>query len=178
MYRTTFFSVAFVCEWNLVPYIKGHYSDNRRLETRRLGVRFPIWEEILFSTVPRPVLGPTHCPIPSVPGHFSAGIKLPAREDDYSLPFSAEITNMWRYNFTPLYVIIAGCLVKHRDIYIVMCLSDYRQDSDWWLDLLTTYTLLSRDHTLQITDNDTDTDTDTHAHAHAHAHAHTHTHTH
>jgi hypothetical protein len=31
-----------------------------------------------------------------------------------------------------------------------MC--DYRRGLDWWIDLMTTYTLMTRDYTLQITD--------------------------
>jgi hypothetical protein len=31
-------------------------------------------------------------------------------------------------------------------------MGDYRRGFDWWLDLLTTYTLTTRDYTLQITD--------------------------
>jgi hypothetical protein len=31
-------------------------------------------------------------------------------------------------------------------------MSDYRWGLDWWLDLLTTYTLTTHDYTLQITD--------------------------
>jgi hypothetical protein len=34
----------------------------------------------------------------------------------------------------------------------VKCMSDYRRGLDWCLDLLTTYTLTTRDYTLQITD--------------------------
>jgi hypothetical protein len=32
---------------------------------------------------------------------------------------------------------------------------DYRRGFDWWLDLLTAYTLTTRDYTLQITDTQT-----------------------
>jgi hypothetical protein len=35
---------------------------------------------------------------------------------------------------------------------MVTCMSDYRRGLDWWLDLLTTYALTTRDYTLQITD--------------------------
>jgi hypothetical protein len=35
---------------------------------------------------------------------------------------------------------------------MVMRMSDYRRGLDWWLDLLTTYTLTARNNTLQITD--------------------------
>jgi hypothetical protein len=35
---------------------------------------------------------------------------------------------------------------------IVICKGDYRRGLDWCLDLLTTYTLRTRDYTLQITD--------------------------
>jgi hypothetical protein len=35
---------------------------------------------------------------------------------------------------------------------IVSCKSDYRRGLDWWLDLLTTYTLTTHNYILQITD--------------------------
>jgi hypothetical protein len=42
--------------------------------------------------------------------------------------------------------------LRCRDIPAVTCKSDYRRVLDWWFDLLTTYTLTTRDYTLQITD--------------------------
>jgi hypothetical protein len=41
---------------------------------------------------------------------------------------------------------------KEQQYNIVTCKSDYRRSLDWWLDLLTTYTLMSCGYTLQITD--------------------------
>jgi hypothetical protein len=35
---------------------------------------------------------------------------------------------------------------------IVTCMSDYRRGLDWWLDLLTTYTLTTHDYALHTTD--------------------------
>jgi hypothetical protein len=39
-----------------------------------------------------------------------------------------------------------------KTLRIVTCMSGYRRDLDWSLDLLTTYTLTTRDYFLQITD--------------------------
>jgi len=48
-------------------------------------------------------------------GDLSPGIKQPGRETDHSLPYSAKVKNAWSYTFTPQYVFMAWCLVKHRD---------------------------------------------------------------
>jgi hypothetical protein len=40
----------------------------------------------------------------------------------------------------------------NNDIIIITCMSVYRRSLDWWLDLLTTYTLTTHYYTLQITD--------------------------
>jgi hypothetical protein len=61
------------------------------------------------------VLGPTHSPIQWLPGPLSLGIKRPGREADHSPQFSAEVKNAWGYTSTPQYVLMAWCLVKHRD---------------------------------------------------------------
>jgi hypothetical protein len=36
--------------------------------------------------------------------------------------------------------------------HFVICMSGCRQGLEWWLDLLTTYTLMTHDYTLQTTD--------------------------
>jgi hypothetical protein len=69
----------------------------------------------LFTTASRPALGPTQLPIQWVPGVLSLGVKRPRREADHSLPSSAEVKNAWSYTSTPQYVLMAWCLVKHRD---------------------------------------------------------------
>jgi hypothetical protein len=53
-------------------------------------------ESILFSTSPRPDLGPTH----SYPVGTS-GVERPSREDDPSSPSSVEVKIAWSYNSTP-----------------------------------------------------------------------------
>jgi len=53
---------------------------------------------------------------------LSLGVKLPGREADHSSPSSAEVKNTWSYTFTPQYVFMVWCLVKHRDNYF--CLND------------------------------------------------------
>jgi hypothetical protein len=43
-------------------------------------------------------------------------------------------------------------LKEQQNVCIVTCMSDYRRGLNWWLYLLTTYTLTTRDYNLQITD--------------------------
>jgi len=57
---------------------------------------------------------PTQSPIERVAGALSPGVNRPEREDDNSRPSTAE-DNAWSYTSTPLYVLIAWCLVKYRD---------------------------------------------------------------
>jgi hypothetical protein len=69
----------------------------------------------LLTTVSRTALGPTQSPIQWVTGALSLGVKRPGREADHSPPSSAEVKNAWSYTFTPPYVFMKWCLVKHRD---------------------------------------------------------------
>jgi hypothetical protein len=48
-------------------------------------------------------------------GALSLGVKRPGPEADHSPPSNAEIKNAWSYTFTPQYVFMAWCLVKHRN---------------------------------------------------------------
>jgi hypothetical protein len=41
-------------------------------------------------------------------------------EADYSPPSSAEVKNAWSYTFTPQYVFMAWCLVKHKDNFTLL----------------------------------------------------------
>jgi hypothetical protein len=43
------------------------------------------------------------------------GVKRPGRDADHSPPSIAEVKNAWSYTFTPQYVFMVWCLVKHRD---------------------------------------------------------------
>jgi hypothetical protein len=49
---------------------------------------------------------------------------------------------------------ISGHQHQHKVGYIVTWMSNYRRGLDWWLHLLTTYTLTTRNYTLHITDTD------------------------
>jgi len=53
-----------------------------------------------YPTASRPGLGPTHPPVPWVPGAVSLGLKRPRPGVDYSPPSGAEVKNAWRYNST------------------------------------------------------------------------------
>jgi hypothetical protein len=55
---------------------------------------------------------PVSCPMGS--GFSFPGVKRPEREADHSLS-SAELKNARSYTSTPKYVLMAWCLVKHRD---------------------------------------------------------------
>jgi hypothetical protein len=54
-----------------------------------------------FTTVSRPVLGPTQLLIQWVPGALSLGVRRPGSEADYSPPSSAKVKNAWSYTSTP-----------------------------------------------------------------------------
>jgi hypothetical protein len=64
----------------------------------------------LFYTVSRPALGSTQPPIKLVQGALSLGIKRPGHKSDHS-------PQRMREAIPPLtqYVLMALCLVKHRD---------------------------------------------------------------
>jgi len=51
----------------------------------------------------------------SAGGFFPPGVKWPVREADHPLPSSAEVNNAWSYISTPQYVLMAWCLIKHKD---------------------------------------------------------------
>jgi hypothetical protein len=76
------------------------------LGDRGVGVRVPIGSRI-FSTLSRPVLGPTQPPIQWVPEALSPAAKRRGREADHSTLTSAEVKQMWIYTSTPPYASIA-----------------------------------------------------------------------
>jgi hypothetical protein len=58
------------------------------------GSIFDRWQEIcLYSTAPRPALGPTQPPIQWGTGVLSPAVKRPKRETDHSPPSGAEVKN-------------------------------------------------------------------------------------
>jgi hypothetical protein len=69
----------------------------------------------LFTTTSRMALGSTQPPIQWILGDLSLGVKRPGREADHSPPSSAKVKNAWSYASTPLYILMAWCLVKHGD---------------------------------------------------------------
>jgi hypothetical protein len=69
----------------------------------------------LFTTVTRTALGPTKSPVHLVSGALSLRVKQPGHEANLSPPSSAEFKNARSYTFTPQYVFMAWCLIKHRD---------------------------------------------------------------
>jgi hypothetical protein len=83
----------------------------------------------LFATASRTALGPTQPPIQWIPGTLSLGVKRQGREADHSLPSSAEVKNAWSYTFTPQYVFMAWCLVKHRDNFTFT--TPWRRIGEW-----------------------------------------------
>jgi hypothetical protein len=83
-----------------------------RLDDGGVGVRVPVRSRIfVFSTLPRPVLGPTQPPIQWVPGALSPGVKRQAREADHSSPASAEVKRRLIYTSTSLYAFMTQCLI-------------------------------------------------------------------
>jgi hypothetical protein len=85
----------------------------------RIGVlEFDSWQGLgifFFTTVSRPVLGPTQPPIQWVPGALFLGVKWPGREADQSSTSSVEVKNTWSFTSTPQYVFRAWYLVKNRN---------------------------------------------------------------
>jgi hypothetical protein len=76
-------------------------------------------EIFLYSTAPRPALGPTQPPIQPVQGAFLRGWSWLVP------PSSAEVKNAWSHTSSSPSVVY---------------MSDYRRGLDWWMDLLTIYT--------------------------------------
>jgi hypothetical protein len=65
-------------------------------------VHVPVGDgNFIFTTVSRPVLGPTQPPIQRVPGALFLRVKRPGREADHSSPSNAEVKNAWSYTSIP-----------------------------------------------------------------------------
>jgi hypothetical protein len=77
--------------------VRGITQTNPNYKWRATGwtarVRFPAWQDYLFSTASRLALRPVQPPIRWVPGASSPGIKRPGREADHSPPPSEEVKN-------------------------------------------------------------------------------------
>jgi hypothetical protein len=72
----------------------------------------------LFTTTYRPSLESTKPPTPWIPGSLSLGVKRQDREAEHSSSSSAEVKNLWSYQFAPPIRPMAWCSFKrkHRDI--------------------------------------------------------------
>jgi hypothetical protein len=68
--------------------------------------RYFKYNQHLFATPSRLGLMPTQPPIQGVLGASSPAVKRSGREDDYSLPSSAEVKNAWSYTTIPLHTAI------------------------------------------------------------------------
>jgi len=79
--------------------LKGHNRRNRKLK----------YMGITFSEAPRLILRSTQTPIRCVPGVLS-GDKRIRRELDHSLPYNAEVNNVWSY--TPTNLIHLQCMER------------------------------------------------------------------
>jgi len=64
--------------------------------------------------------GATHPLIQCVPGALPPVAKRRWREADHSPPSYAEVENAWSYTSTPIYVLMAWDVVKHRDNFTLV----------------------------------------------------------
>jgi hypothetical protein len=79
-----------------------------KLDIRGVGVRVPAGaRDFLFSTVSRPVLGPSQLPIQRAEKDLSPGVKRQRHEADHSPPTSADVKNTWIYTSIPPHVFVA-----------------------------------------------------------------------
>jgi hypothetical protein len=63
----------------------------------------------------RPALGAIQPPIQWVLGATYPVVKKPVSEAGHSPPSSVEVKNVYSHFFTSLYIIMAWCLIKHRN---------------------------------------------------------------
>jgi hypothetical protein len=84
------------------------FSPLNRVFKTRIKIRF-------VSLIPLEPEWPTQPPIQWVREALSLRVKQSGREADHSPPSSADVNNAWSYTFTPQYVFVAWCLVKHWD---------------------------------------------------------------
>jgi hypothetical protein len=100
-YFTAIYKQAYSSRANALAgkkHVLGYGLDERVFESRQgLGI-------FLFTTVPRPTMGPTQPPIQWVAGALSLGVKRPVREADKSPPSSAAVIPPW-----------GGAQSKHKD---------------------------------------------------------------
>jgi hypothetical protein len=81
--------------------IEKSFGNNGRRLPFAVGIVDNIQKQSLFSTLSRPVLGPTQAPIQWVPWALSSGVKWLGHEADHSPPTSAEVSNTWIYIHMP-----------------------------------------------------------------------------
>jgi hypothetical protein len=63
----------------------------------------------------RPYVGPIHSPFQCVPGDLFLGVKGLRYEAEKSCQFSAKVKNTWSFISAPPCVVMASCLIRHRD---------------------------------------------------------------
>jgi len=68
--------------------------------------------------------GPTQLHNKWSPGALSLGVKRPVCTADHSNSSTAEVKNTWSYTYTPPYVFIALCLIKHRGNFTLSTVVD------------------------------------------------------
>jgi hypothetical protein len=68
-----------------------------------------------LATAFRPALGPIKPPIQWVPGGSYLGIKGPGPKANQLPPSSEDVKNDWSYASSSQHLLMAWCLVKHRD---------------------------------------------------------------
>jgi hypothetical protein len=96
------------------------------MDDRRVRVRVPVgFKNFHFSISSKPALGSTQPSIPWVRG-LSPRVKQQGREADHSPRTSAEVKKMWIYTSTPPHVLMAQCLVKHRNSFTFLPLYPHR----------------------------------------------------
>jgi hypothetical protein len=72
----------------------------------------------------RLALRPTQTLIKWVPGALSPGVKRPGLEADHTLPSCAEV-NRWSCIFTPSFIFMTWCLIKHMAWYFFKHRNDF-----------------------------------------------------
>jgi hypothetical protein len=97
-----------------------------------------------FTTVSRPVLGPTQPPVQWASGSLSLGLKRPGREADHSPPSVAEVNKRGAVHPLPQYVFMAWCSVKAKgQLYLYLGFDSRRGLGIFLFTIMSKLTLIS-----------------------------------